>query len=163
MSQAAPRGLHCPGTQSSQADYDDVEKYRPGTIGAFKDWWTVRSGRAPARTAAHKQYYKVARGDGVIPIVGGWYQNSTFTEQIIEESHGYWTDLVKGQVDSNSINYNQTSHPEFDASYVEPSATVQQFEVPEANELPAERKPSKYDHWYYLLAGAELIEVPEAE
>lgn len=112
---------------------------------------------------AHAQYYKVARGDEVIPIVGGWYQNSSFTEQIVEESHGYWRDLVNGQVDSNSINYNQTLHPDFAASYVDPAATVQRFEIPEANELPAEPKPSRFNQWYYLLAGAELIEVPEAE
>lgn len=127
--------------------------------------WTISIPTMSAlpRVGIEEQYYKVARGDDVIPIVGGWYQNATFTEQIIDESHGYWLDLVEGLVDSNSINYNQTSHPELSASYIDPSATVENFDIPEANELPGEPKPIKYDQWYYLLGGAELIEVPGAE
>lgn len=109
------------------------------------------------------QYYKVARGDEPIPIVGHWYQNATFTEHTIEESHGYWLDLIRGNVDSNSINYNQTSRSDINASYIEASTTTKTFELPsESKELPAEPKPTEYDQWYYLAGGVEVIEVPES-
>ena len=29
------------GQTQLMADYKDVEKYRPGAITAFKEWWTV--------------------------------------------------------------------------------------------------------------------------
>lgn len=45
---------------------EDVEKYRPGVTAAFYDWF---------------QYYKVARGDDVIPIVGNAYQNASYITQ----------------------------------------------------------------------------------
>ena len=93
--------------------------------------------------------------------MGGWYQNSTFTEDIIHESHGFWSDLVNGNVDSNSINYNQTSQTNISKSYISASTTESQFEIPKANELPAKAKPQKYNSWYYLLGKSELIEVPE--
>jgi len=99
----------------------------------------------------------------VIPIVGGWYQNSSFTENIISESHGFWTDLVSGNVDSGSINYNQTTQSSITKSYVAASQAEARFEIPQANELPAKPKPERYNHWYYLLGKSELIEVPEAK
>lgn len=109
------------------------------------------------------QYYKIARGDEPIPIVGHWYQNASFTEHTIEESHGYWLDLVQGNVDSNSINYNQTSRSDINASYIEASTTTKTFDLPtESNELPAEPKPTEYDQWYYLAGGVKLIELPES-
>jgi inorganic pyrophosphatase len=36
----------------------------------------------------------------------------------IKSSHGYWEDLVRGKVDSNEINYNQTSTKKY-KSYIE--------------------------------------------
>lgn len=123
-------------------------------------------GQSPSHSDTHQltwQYYKIARGDEPIPIVGHWYQNASFTEHTIEESHGYWSDLISGSVDSNSINYNQTSRPDIAKSYVEASTTTEQFELPsESNELPAEPKPTEYDQWSYLAGGVKLIEVPES-
>lgn len=114
---------------------------------AYRDWWT---------------YYKVARGDEPIPIVGHWYQNASFTEHTIEESHGYWSDLVTGKVDSNSINYDQTSRSDANNSCIAFSEATRSFGIPaESKELPAQPKPSRYDEWYYLAGGVKLIEVPE--
>lgn len=108
-----------------------------------------------------RQYYKIARGDEPIPIVGHWYQNASFTEQIISESHGYWSDLIEGKVDSNEINYNQTSQPRIEGSYIDATRTTETFQLPaESRELPAEPKPTEYDQWYYLAGGVKLIEVP---
>jgi len=108
------------------------------------------------------QYYKIARGDEPIPILGHWYQNATFTEHTIEESHGYWSDLVNGKVDSNSINYNQTSQSDIGKSYIVSADATQSFDIPsESKELPAQPKPSEYDQWYYLAGGVKLIELPE--
>jgi inorganic pyrophosphatase len=130
-----------------RADFEDVEKYRPGVLTAYRDWWT---------------YYKVARGDEPIPIVGHWYQNASFTEHTVEESHGFWSDLVNGKVDSNSINYNQTSQSNIQGSHIASSTATESFDIPtESNELPAQPKPSQFDQWYYLAGGVKLIEVPE--
>jgi len=129
------------------ADFEDVEKYRPGVLKAYRDWWT---------------YYKVARGDEPIPIVGHWYQNASFTEHTIEESHSFWSDLVNGKVDSNTINYNQTSQASIQGSYIASSAATESFDIPtESNELPAQPKPSQFDQWYYLAGDVKLIELPE--
>ena len=99
----------------------------------------------------------------MIPIVGGWYQNSSFTENVVAESHGFWTELVGGQVDSNSINYNQTTQSNISASYVSAQETETKFAIPAANELPAESKPERFNSWYYLLGKSELVEVPETD
>jgi inorganic pyrophosphatase len=108
------------------------------------------------------QYYKIARGDEPIPIVGHWYQNATSTEHTIEESHGFWSDLVNGKVDSNSINYNQTRRSDVKGSYIASADATQSFDIPaESKELPAQPKPSKYDQWYYLAGDVKLIELPE--
>lgn len=108
------------------------------------------------------QYYKIARGDEPIPIVGHWYQNATFTEHTIEESHGFWSDLVNGQVDSNSINFNQTSQSKIKESFIASADATQSFDIPsDSKELPAQPKPSEYDQWYYLAGDVKLIELPE--
>jgi hypothetical protein len=107
---------------------------------------------------ADSQYYKVARGDDIIPIVGEWYQNATASVDIVSESHTFWWDLVKGHVDSNTINYNQTLHADF-ASYTEPSKTTATFKIPsQSKELAPVPKPSRFSDWYYLYAGVKLVE-----
>jgi inorganic pyrophosphatase len=125
--------------------YEDVEKYRPGTIQTFRDWFT---------------YYKIARGDEIIPIVGETYQNVSFVEHVIEESHGFWNDLVQGKEDSNEINYNQTSQTDL-KSYVGCKDATKKFKLPKKSKIEtAAKKPEKYDSWYYLNAERELIEIP---
>src|SRR3546814_9262476 len=62
--------------------------------------------------------YKVARGDEVIPIIGESYQNVSFIEHVLEESHGFWKDLVTGKEDPGSINFNQTSNWELELSLI---------------------------------------------
>ncbi|KAI9637900.1 inorganic pyrophosphatase [Dioszegia hungarica] len=127
-------------------DYLDVERYRPGTIAAYRDWWT---------------YYKVARGDDVIPIVGEWYQDAKNATAVVAESHTFWWDLVKGNVDTNTINYNQTSYADF-KGYADPSKATATFKIPsKSNVLPAEPKPSRFSDWYYLYAGAKLVTLPK--
>ncbi|KAL4950985.1 inorganic pyrophosphatase [Aspergillus filifer] len=125
-------------------NFKDVEKYRPGLIKAYYDWFT---------------YYKIARGDDLIPIVGGSYVNATFAASKIEESHGFWLDLVKGAVDTNEINYNQTSRPDIMTSFVPSSNATSVFDIPvESDEKPAEPKPARYDQWFYLDEDFQLIE-----
>jgi inorganic pyrophosphatase len=122
--------------------YEDVEKYRPGTIQAFRDWFT---------------YYKVARGDSLIPIIGETYQNVSFIVDTIEQSHGYWQDLVSGKEDPGKIEVRQTSQPEY-KSYVSCKDAQKEFKIPQKTKTKeAEGKPEKYDWWYYLDAEKKLI------
>ncbi|KAL2802598.1 inorganic pyrophosphatase [Aspergillus granulosus] len=94
--------------------FDDVEKYRPSLIHSYHDWFTS---------------YKVARGDNVIPIVGESYVNATFAAAV-EKGHKYWLDLIKGNVDSNEITYNQTSRPSIPHSYVPLGEATCRLDIP---------------------------------
>lgn len=124
--------------------WQDVEKYRPGVTEALRDWFT---------------YYKVARGDDVIPIVGETYQDASFIiEDVIPTGHKYWKDLISGEEDPGKINFNQTSFPEYD-SYIAPDQTTRTFDLPrESRPEPAAPKPSQYDEWSYLDEDFRLIE-----
>ena len=107
------------------------------------------------------QYYKVVKGDGKNSIVGGDYQNATFAQKIVEQSHGYWEDLVKGKSDANKIKINQTSHPEFGKSYIESKKATKAFKIPKKSNIrPAKPKPEEFNQWYYLDADFNLIELP---
>ncbi|KAK1847167.1 inorganic pyrophosphatase [Colletotrichum chrysophilum] len=128
---------------------EDVEKYRPGTIKTFRDWWT---------------YYKVARGDPVIDIVGDWYQNVTFMQDVLIDSHRTWEELINGKVDSNEINYNQTADSDVAKSYVKKSKTTKKFDIPKKSKIkPAADKPEKYKGWWYIDSNYTLLEVPEVQ
>ena len=108
------------------------------------------------------KYYKVPRGDGLISIVGDTYQDAAFIVNVLEESHGFWEELVKGSVDSNEINYNQTSHDSLD-SFVSRCDTRKEFDVPKKNKTEeAATIPEKYSGWYYLDEDHKLIELPES-
>lgn len=127
--------------------YEDVEKYRPGVVEAFREWFT---------------YYKVARGDEVIPIIGESYQNVSLIEHVLEESHGFWKDLVTGKEDPGSINFNQTSNWELE-SFIQCKDTTKEFKLPKKSKIEeAAPKPARYDGWFYLNAEKELIEIPSA-
>ncbi|KAK1710570.1 hypothetical protein CaCOL14_004511 [Colletotrichum acutatum] len=129
--------------------FEDVEKYRPGTIKTFRNWWT---------------HYKVARGDPVINIIGDWYQNVTYMQSVVEESHKTWADLIRGEVDSNEINYNQTSRPDVENSFVNKATTTAKFNIPAESRIdPAAPRPEKADGWYYLDSDANLIVVPQTQ
>ncbi|OLN96619.1 Inorganic pyrophosphatase 1 [Colletotrichum chlorophyti] len=124
--------------------YEDVEKYRPGTVKAFRDWFT---------------YYKVARGGDVIPIVGDWYQNVTFMEHVLEYSHKSWLELIRGEVDSNTINYNQTSHRNITKSFISRCVVTTKLGIPTKSQVePAAAKPEQSNRWYYLDSNYSLIE-----
>ena len=106
------------------------------------------------------QFYKVPRGDELIPIVGDAYQSADFIVEIIEESHGFWKELISGEVDSNEISYNQASQPDVSASYVSRCEAGLRFDIPaDSAPLPAVEKPEKYNHWYYLDEDFQLIGV----
>lgn len=125
----------------------DVEKYRPGVAAAFYDWF---------------QYYKVARGDDVIPIVGDAYQNASYiTEHVLPQGYEWWVDLVAGRIDPDGLATNQTSFEEFE-SYVAPSETEKAFGIPVQDDVqPAAEKPAEYDEWYYLDGDFRLIQQGE--
>lgn len=121
--------------------YQDVELYRPGIIEAYRDWFT---------------YYKLARGDGILPIVGEWYQTPQFCVDVVAESHGFWQELVAGEVDANEINFNQTS----DAGLESYALDTGLSEIPpDADVLPAAGRPGRYDEWFYLKQEVSLFEV----
>ncbi|KAL4999347.1 inorganic pyrophosphatase [Aspergillus recurvatus] len=125
-------------------DFKDVEKYRPGLITSYRNWFTT---------------YKVARGDALIPIVNNTYVNATFAASVVYQSHGYWLDLVGGTVDSNEINYNQTSRPDITGSFVPRSNATARFSLPaKSAEWPAEMKPERFEQWFYLDGSGRLIE-----
>ncbi|KAH7035869.1 inorganic pyrophosphatase [Microdochium trichocladiopsis] len=143
---------------------EDLEKYRPNLAQTFYDWFTVgwdTSKRLSSPNhSVHKQYYKVARGDDLIPIIGNAYQDAVFIEDVVAEGHGYWAELVAGTVDTGKINYNQTSDPLLKDSYVTACEVSGKLGIPhESNVLPAAAKPAKYDHWYYLDENRKLIEI----
>jgi inorganic pyrophosphatase len=122
-------------------DYEEVEKYRPGVVKAYRDWFT---------------YYKLARGDSILPIVGEYYQSAEFCTEVIAESHGFWEELVAGTVDSNEINYNQTTLPELE-SYANDTAAL---DIPSESDiqLPAS-KPIRFNDWFYTRQETTLIEL----
>jgi inorganic pyrophosphatase len=126
---------------------EDVEKFRPGVTAAFYDWF---------------RYYKVARGDGVIPIIGNAYRNASYiTQHVLPQGHEWWVDLVSGKEDPDGLAINQTSFEEFE-SFVEPGEARKTFGIPGENEvLPAAEKPAVYDEWFYLDAEFEVIEQGE--
>ena len=122
---------------------EDVERFRPGVTKAFYDWF---------------QYYKVARGDGVIPIIGNTYQNASYiTQHVLPQGHEWWVDLVSGREDLNGLAINQTSFEAFE-SFVEPAEAGEMFEIPFEDDVqPAAQKPARYDEWYYLDAEFGLV------
>ena len=124
--------------------WEDVEQYRPGVTQAFYDWFT---------------YYKVARGDDVIPIIGEAYKSAEMIiSDVIPQGHEYWHQLVSGEEDPAKINFNQTSLPEYD-SYVRSQDATRVLDLPkESKPEPAAAKPTEYDEWYYLDEGLQLIE-----
>jgi inorganic pyrophosphatase len=107
------------------------------------------------------QYYKVARGNGLNEIYGNEYKNASYVEKTIEESHEFWKELIHGEVDSNEINYNQTSTKDAD-SYISKCETAVAFDIPNAAPEPAAAKPEKYNYWYYLDKDFNLIELPSS-
>ncbi|KAL5052197.1 hypothetical protein BDW71DRAFT_202324 [Aspergillus fruticulosus] len=124
-------------------DFKDVDKYRPGLITSYRNWFTT---------------YKVARGDSLIPIVNNTYVNATFAASVVQQSHGYWLDLVSGSVDSNEINYNQTSRPDITGSFVSRFNATARFSLPaESDERPAGPKPERFEQWFYLDGAGRLI------
>lgn len=125
---------------------EELDQYRPGARQAFYDWFI---------------YYKVVRGNGLNTIVGGDYVNATFMAGIIEESHGYWQNLLQGKSDPNEIALNQTSHPRWCSTYIPSDEATETFDIPaEADVKPAAARPTQYDFWYYLDEDFNLIELP---
>lgn len=103
----------------------------------------------------------MARGDGVIPIIGETYQNVAMMRDVLEKSHKSWLELVRGEVDSNKINYNQTSQPHIKRSYIGRCQTTQALGIPAKSDVkPAATKPGVYERWYYLDDKFALIKVP---
>ncbi|PPJ52694.1 hypothetical protein CBER1_10828 [Cercospora berteroae] len=128
-------------------------KFVCDTAGAARQ----RSAIQPHRNGQWFRTYKVPRGDGTLTIAGENHQNATFTSSIAE-SHEWWQELVAGEVDSNEINYNQTSSTEYNNSYVEPGTAWDELEIPRWSTYgQAAQKPERYNGWYYLDDNEELI------
>lgn len=94
-------------------------------------------------------------------MFGGKYQTAELVMGIIEESHVYWQNLVKGNTNPGTISTNQTSQPELRRSYVPSKKATKQFNIPKKSKiLPAATKPAEYNQWYYLNDKFELIVLP---
>lgn len=94
--------------------------------------------------------------------MGDTYQDAEFIVNVLEESHGFWKELVAGEVDANEINYNQTSEESL-GSFISRCDTNEKFDIPRKNaKKPAAAVPEKYSWWYYLDENLELIELPES-
>jgi inorganic pyrophosphatase len=120
----------------------DVEKYRPGVAKDMFEWF---------------KYYKVARGNPVNTIVGDDYWPVQDMVDLVDKSHGYWGDMIKGLKKAGDINYNQTMTPSANVSYVPACGTAKKFNIPTQNILPAVPKPVEYTWWYYLDSNYKLI------
>jgi inorganic pyrophosphatase len=80
---------------------------------------------------------------------------------VIQESHEYWLDLMKGKTVAKKINREQTSNPKWCKTYVEKAATTEKFGIPAESRIDeAAKKPEKYQYWYYLDEEFKLIELP---
>lgn len=95
--------------------------------------------------------------------MGDTWQDADFIVDVVEESHGFWKELVEGSVDSNEVNYNQTSQEPLD-SFVSRCDAAEELDIPteDAKEAAAE-VPEKYTRWYFLDEDFELIELPESD
>lgn len=81
---------------------------------------------------------------------------------VLEESHGFWEELVAGSVDTGKINYNQTSQEDLE-SFVSRCDTYEELGIPRKNaKEKAAPVPEKYTWWYYLDEDHKLIELPES-
>ncbi|KAF2012220.1 inorganic pyrophosphatase [Aaosphaeria arxii CBS 175.79] len=126
-------------------DFKDLEKYRPNLTQQVYDWFT---------------YYKVPRGDPVNPIIGDKWQDASFIVETIEESNRYWQDLVSGKEDPGKIRIEQTSNPDL-KSWVSCKDAHKKYDVPKKSKVKdAAPRPEQYDHWYYLDANKNLIQLP---
>ncbi|RMY64026.1 hypothetical protein D0863_10126 [Hortaea werneckii] len=122
---------------------EDLEKYRPGVIAAYREWFHI---------------YKIARGNEYIPIIGGSYVNATFAAETVQDPHRFWQALVAGLVDSNEISYNQTTMARYSDSYVQPDEAASRFDIPRSSDIqPAAEKPQKFQEYYYISPNLELI------
>ena len=143
-------------------------------VEAFREWWTVSIiAMLYYLLRIGAQIYKVARGDDVIQIVGETYQNVSYTEYTVAESHKFWMDLVADKVDRNEININQvrrlvlpivrkvaevlylqtyTSNLE---SFIGSSDATSKLDLPtESKILPAAAVPVEYQEWRFIQDGA---------
>jgi len=123
---------------------EDLEKYRPGVIAAYREWFHI---------------YKIARGDEYIPIVGGSYVNASFAAETVQDSHRFWQALVAGLVDSNAISYNQTTMARYNNSYIQPGEAATRFDIPRDSDIqPEAEKPERFQEYYYIGSNLELID-----
>ncbi|KAH6625742.1 inorganic pyrophosphatase [Boeremia exigua] len=122
---------------------EDVERYRPGTMQAFHNWF---AGFESEKT----------------PIIGEGYQNQTFCVRQVAESHGFWKELVAGKANPNEIKFAQTSDSELD-SYISCEDVTKKFDLPEMNRpgKPAEI-PGKFQRWFFYNTEGRLLN-PEAQ
>jgi inorganic pyrophosphatase len=116
----------------------DVEKYRPGTTQAFYDWF---AGFESEKT----------------PITGNKYQDRALCLEKIEESHGFWMNLVNGMAEAGKIEFAQTSQGGLD-SYTSCEEATKKFDLPKKSKPgKAAEKPAKFNGWFYYSAEGKLL------
>lgn len=107
-----------------------------------------------------RQYYKVVKGDGTNTIIGEDYQDADFAVDLIERSHEYWLNLMKGKSDPGKIARNQTSNARWCQTYIDSEDATEAFDLPEDSDIqPAAPRPTEYDLWYYLDDDFEQINI----
>lgn len=73
--------------------------------------------------------------------------------------HGYWRDLIEGKVDSNEINYNQTTTMSAEKSFVNACDNNKRkaFGVPKKPKVEAAAQiPERYSEWFFVENGKVL-------
>lgn len=110
-----------------------------------------------------RQTYKIPRGDGYLQIIGELYQNASYSAEQIAESHEFWKELVTGDVDSNEINYNQTTMADLE-SYISPEDANDELDIlTESDVEDAADVPEEALVWAYLDGNYELVEQGTAD
>lgn len=66
---------------------------------------------------------------------------------------------MAGEVDSNEINYNQTSQPEIGVSYIDPEDAGDELDIPREDDKEAAAEvPEEALRWSYLDGNYALVE-----
>lgn len=115
-------------------DIDDVEKIMPGYLKATYEWLMIY--KMPAGSPPNKFAFN------------GEARNKEFAEKVIDETHDFWVELIKNQVEPNGLNCATVTND--DSPYKIGIVDAEDI-VSKAPELgPAESIDPAVDTWHYV-------------